>query len=159
MKYMAKGPDGLSYQLTREELETPSVVQQLKLDDTWVIRVGDEWFPLPKFRELTADQLRDRSEQKSGAIENAFAPNARWTPASVLCLVIRIIGFYFLTQVAQGLVSLFTTLTTPGGISFRMWVGPILSYICYVILGLYLLMGARTIVNFAFRTDGLKKPR
>jgi hypothetical protein len=155
MKFMARHPNGAAYELTREELSAPNVVQQLQIDDSWTVRVGADWVPLPAFLRTAPDEISERTASVANSRAGAFlAASARWTPASVFSLTLRLVGLFLLFQVFSGTVALISGVAIskdlPLPMPDRVWPSAVIAYLCYLGLGVYLVLGARSFVAWVF---------
>jgi hypothetical protein len=155
MKFMAKHPNGAAYELTREELQAPSVVQQLEINESWLVRVGTDWIPLPAFLRTAPDEINERKAAAADSRTDSFlAASARWTPASVFSLTLRLAGLYLLLQVFSGVVALISGVVIskdlPMPMPERVWPSAVIAYLCYLGLGVYLVLGARSFVAWVF---------
>ena len=111
-KYTAKHPDGTTYELTLEEMQSPQIIQQLQIDSSWSVKMGEKWESFNAFlweqnqvhsQKPAEKRIKniDRTPSITGPMLQA---NAHWNPCSVFGLTLRLIGLYFALKGLSGLV-------------------------------------------------------
>jgi hypothetical protein len=89
MKYTAKHPDRAAYDLSREEMVSPQVIQELLINDEWIVRVGQRWVPMKEF-------LTGAVAESVESLPDPSAGDAAWTPMTVFSLILRVTGLFVL---------------------------------------------------------------
>ena len=159
MKFLIKKPNGPAYELTRAQMNDTDVVRQLSIDETWKVRVGSEWISLPDFLGMPASRVQEVIGLASKcATDSALEPDASWTPATVISVIVRLWGIYFLYLFASGVVAGISICFFASRELSRLPGGAVLAalflHTCYLVAGIYLASGARSPIRWAFRPSG-----
>ncbi len=166
-KYTAKHPDGTTYELTLEEMQSPQIIQQLQIDSSWSVKMGEKWESFNAFlweqnqvhsQKPAEKRIKniDRTPSITGPMLQA---NAHWNPCSVFGLTLRLIGLYFALKGLSGLVdfvvgyshiqSATNQIIQHSSIKPSVFI-TIIGKVIYITLGLYLIRRAHRLVSFAF---------
>jgi hypothetical protein len=156
MKYTAQPPNGPAYELTREEMQNPTFIHKLKIDASWLVRVGSEWIPMVTFLEkpLVAFALPPviHETARTDALLSSEAP---LTPGSLFALALRLAGAYLLLQVVLNIIRLLSQMVAQGRLApefmEQIWIQAVLLQIGPAFVGFYLITGARGLVLWVFK--------
>jgi hypothetical protein len=154
MKYMAKHPVEAAYELSREELKSSRVVEQLRINQSWIVNVGGEWIPLLEFLGMSGNELHAKPTTDYSMADALLAPRAQWTPGSIFSLVLRLLGVFLLFEVFRGGVSLVSgivaTSEPPVHVPWPLSWASVITLGCYLAAGFYLVLGSRALVAWVF---------
>ena len=107
MKYATKHPDGTTYYLTFEEMQSPQLIKQLNIDSSWTVKDGEKWVSINAFIwEQNQKQNLQPTKKTTLSTDNLLAADAPWTPGSVFGLVVRLVGLYLIWHGTNGFVDL-----------------------------------------------------
>lgn len=180
MKHTIKHPDGTTYDLTIEEMQSPLLIEQLQIDASWSVKKNDKWISLNAFlweqnqklaqepsKKNSQNYSEKESEQIRSKVDNMLQADAPWSPASIFGLGIRFIGLFLLgkglllvTSIIMGLIGYssagYSTLQRSGAlfIESSSMKPPhfinILAAIFITVIGIYLLRKPHGLVSLAF---------
>jgi hypothetical protein len=160
-KYTAKHPDGTTYELTLEEMQSPQIIQQLQIDSSWSVKMGEKW---ESFNAFLWEQNQKQTHKPVKSADGATLPKSKlameidtqWSPGSVFGLAVRLVGLYLALKGAEGFVTLVVgfsdiSMNARGGVPApsigNLFFKGALVNTAYLVLGLFLVRRPHTLVS------------